>query len=65
LGLNNGWQTRFHDHIIRNDIEYQKISEYIINNPANWKNDKFYEHTIKYRTAIISPAVKEKVEVEI
>jgi REP element-mobilizing transposase RayT len=41
LGLENGWQSRFHDHIIRNDAEYQRISNYIINNPANWKDDKF------------------------
>ncbi|NLJ82597.1 MAG: transposase, partial [Bacteroidales bacterium] len=41
LGLENGWQERFHDHIIRNNAEYQRISDYIINNPANWKNDKF------------------------
>lgn len=42
LGLANGWQTRFHDHIIRNDAEYQRISDYIVNNPANWHRDKFY-----------------------
>ncbi len=42
LGLNNGWQTRFHDHIIRDNTEYTKISEYIINNPKNWGKDKFY-----------------------
>lgn len=36
------WQSRFHDHIIRNDVEYQRISDYIINNPANWHEDKFY-----------------------
>ncbi|MBK8805571.1 MAG: transposase [Bacteroidales bacterium] len=36
------WQSRFHDHVIRNDAEYQRISDYIINNPANWKDDKFY-----------------------
>jgi len=41
LGLTNGWQSRFHDHIIRKDAEYQRISDYIINNPANWDNDKF------------------------
>jgi REP element-mobilizing transposase RayT len=41
LGLKNGWQSRFHDHIIRDDVEYQRISNYIINNPANWKDDKF------------------------
>jgi putative transposase len=35
------WQPRFHDHIIRNDAEYQRISDYIINNPKNWDGDKF------------------------
>jgi len=37
------WQTRFHDHIIRNGISFERISEYIRNNPANWKGDKFHE----------------------
>jgi len=36
------WQERFHDHVIRNNEEYQRIASYIINNPANWENDKFY-----------------------
>ena len=36
------WQSRFHDRIIRNEYEYQHIANYIINNPANWGNDKFY-----------------------
>lgn len=35
------WQSRFHDHIIRDEKSYQNISQYIINNPANWDNDKF------------------------
>ena len=37
-----GWQTRFHDHIIHADPEYQRIADYIINNPANWEQDKFF-----------------------
>ena len=37
-----GWQERFHDHIIRDEESYQKIRNYIINNPSNWKTDKFY-----------------------
>lgn len=41
-GVVFGWQTRFHDHIIRNDEEYQKINDYIESNPLNWENDKFY-----------------------
>lgn len=36
------WQSRFHDHIIRDEQSYQRISEYIINNPAKWADDKFY-----------------------
>ena len=35
------WQPRFHDHIIRNEIEYNRISNYIINNPSKWNEDKF------------------------
>ena len=33
------WQDRFHDHIIRNDKEYQRILEYIETNPAHWDTD--------------------------
>jgi len=33
------WQPRFYDHIIRNDEEYQRIWDYIIDNPVKWKND--------------------------
>ena len=36
------WQTRFHDRIIRNHIEYQRIAEYIANNPIRWTDDQFY-----------------------
>ncbi len=38
-----GWQSRFHDHIIRDNDEFIRIRNYIINNPANWKEDKFYK----------------------
>lgn len=30
-----GWQSRFHDHIIFSIDDYQRISNYILNNPAN------------------------------
>ncbi len=36
------WQRNYWDyweHIIRNEKSYIQISEYIINNPENWKND--------------------------
>ena len=34
-----GWQPRFHDHIIRDFDEYQRIKNYIRNNPKNWNRD--------------------------
>ena len=36
------WQRNYWEHIIRNEKSYQTISDYIINNPAKWINDKFY-----------------------
>ena len=41
LGFEFGWQSRFHDHIIRNDAEYQRINDYIETNPIKWASDKF------------------------
>jgi len=35
------WQTRFYDHIIRNQEDYDRIERYIMNNPANWEKDSF------------------------
>lgn len=39
--FNFAWQPRFHDHIIRNEMEFERISNYIKNNPKNWNVDKF------------------------
>ena len=36
------WQPRFHDHIIRDEEEYEKILLYIQNNPRSWKEDRFH-----------------------
>lgn len=36
------WQRNYHEHIIRNEQSYQTISEYIINNPVKWNDDKFF-----------------------
>ncbi len=34
------WQRNYYEHIIRNEKSYQTISNYILNNPANWNADK-------------------------
>ncbi len=43
LNIEFGWQERFHDHIIRSEKELIRISDYIINNPRNWKEDRFFK----------------------
>ncbi len=37
------WQSRFYDHIIRNDESFERIQNYIITNPINWEKDKLYQ----------------------
>ena len=37
------WQPRYHDHIIRNQIEMNRIADYIENNPLRWELDRFYK----------------------
>lgn len=36
------WQRSFHDHIIRKQSTFEKIWNYIENNPAKWNEDCFY-----------------------
>lgn len=36
------WQKLFHDHIIRNEKEYQKIWQYIDENPQKWADDCYF-----------------------
>ena len=33
-------QRNYWEHIIRNEAEYNRIADYIIDNPANWDSDK-------------------------
>ena len=34
------WQRNYHDRVIRNDSELNRILQYIRNNPAEWENKK-------------------------
>lgn len=40
------WQRNYYEHIIRNEQSYQNISNYIINNPAKWVEDKFHSNHV-------------------
>jgi len=33
------WQPRYYDHIVRDEEDSNRINEYIINNPKNWRKD--------------------------
>ena len=35
------WQSRFHEHIVKNQREYEKIFAYISENPLRWSLDVF------------------------
>jgi putative transposase len=34
------WQRNYYDRIIRNELELDRVRQYIINNPRNWDADK-------------------------
>lgn len=41
------WQRNYYEHIIRNENEYNRIVQYIIDNPAKWGNDQLNNENIK------------------
>jgi len=41
------WRLRFHDHIIRNDDELNRIRVYIKDNPKNWEDENNLENMWK------------------
>jgi putative transposase len=41
IGLRDfGWQTRFHEHILRGNIAVNAVRDYIARNPVNWLKDQ-------------------------
>jgi REP element-mobilizing transposase RayT len=40
-GIEFAWLRLFNDHIIRDQDQWNKIAEYIINNPLRWHEDRF------------------------
>ncbi len=33
------WQRNYYEHVIRDEIDYELISDYILSNPQNWDKD--------------------------
>jgi putative transposase len=44
INPNFAWQSRFHDHIIRNSKSFENIQNYIEQNPLKWDDDRFYSN---------------------
>ena len=36
------WQASYYEHIIRDERDYYRVTEYIENNPYNWKDDEYF-----------------------
>jgi len=36
------WQRNYYEHVIRNEVSHQKITDYIEHNPAKWCDDKYF-----------------------
>ena len=50
------WQTRFHDRIVRNTDELNRIAEYIENNVAKWAFDELNDNNVE--TQNVCPTIK-------
>lgn len=44
LQINFGWQSRYYDHIIRNNRDGNLISEYIMTNVTRWETDCYHNY---------------------
>lgn len=58
-GLAFGWQSRFHDHIVRNEKELNNIRQYIDNSPAKWEFDRENPDPLRNLKILNQPASKE------
>jgi len=36
------WQRNYYEHVVRDDVDYVRISEYVENNPLTWDEDMFH-----------------------
>jgi REP element-mobilizing transposase RayT len=36
------WQRNYYEHIVRNEFEFHRIRQYIMENPMKWHTDKYF-----------------------
>ena len=51
------WQSRFYDHIIRDEKSLNKIRNYIVNNPINWQTDELNQFSVCKNNITFTQAV--------
>lgn len=39
------WQRGYHEHIVRNQLEWERIRTYIYENPEVWRQDRYFLKT--------------------
>ena len=40
------WQRNYYERVIRDELELNRIRQYIIDNPLKWGDDKYYKNYI-------------------
>ncbi len=45
-GIEFEWQSRYYDHVIRNEFELHRIRLYIRNNPKKWLDDRLFTEQV-------------------
>lgn len=45
--VHNVWQRDYYESIIRDEQSFERITQYIINNPTKWVGDKNFSPTVK------------------
>ena len=58
------WQNSFHDHVIRNQKDYERIWSYIDANPARWMDDCFYVPSTNLKNSLIGGVMTPPYEKE-
>jgi REP element-mobilizing transposase RayT len=49
------WQPRYYEHIIRDVLEYERIYNYLQENPQKWAKDRFYEPGVSFPNGKFAP----------
>jgi len=52
------WQRNYHEHVIRDDADSNRIRQYIANNPAQWDRDRFHVDPVGADLRVRPPRVR-------